>query len=185
MSPRSWLGGILAIVAVQVALLFLYQRVERDRAGGDVPISLERRSEPANDIVVERPDGSILTLPARSDRYRLVHFWATWCPPCVKEIPSLLRLARRDPSRLRVWAVSADMRWEDVRGFFGGEVPDHVTRDPTGDAARAYSVRQLPDTYLVDPRGQVIARFATRQEWDAEEMRVTLRQLTAGNGSAQ
>jgi hypothetical protein len=103
----------------------------------------------------------------------------------VKEIPSLLRLAGRDRQGLRVWAVSADKRWEDVRGFFGGEIPAHVVRDPTGNAALAYSVRQLPDTYLVDPEGRVVARFASRQEWDTEPMRATLRRLTSRSGSAQ
>jgi hypothetical protein len=42
-------------------------------------------------------------------------------------------------------------------------------------------VRQLPDTYLVDPGGRVIARFASRQEWDAGEMRATLSRLTGGS----
>jgi thiol-disulfide isomerase/thioredoxin len=178
MSRRSWVGALVALVAVQVALLVLYQRVELDRTRSVLPPTVERRDEPGADLVVERQDRSRRTLPARSDRYQLVHFWATWCPPCVKEIPSLLQLARRDPSRLRVWAVSADRKWDDVHRFFDGTIPEPVVRDPTGDAARAYSVRQLPDSYLVDPGGRVIARFASRQEWDGSEMRATLSRLT-------
>jgi thiol-disulfide isomerase/thioredoxin len=184
MRRRSWLLALLALVAVQVALLVLYERVELGRGRGDLAVTVERRHEEGHDLAVERQDRSRTTVPARSDQYQLVHFWATWCPPCVTEIPSLLRLARRDPARLRVWAVSADAGWEDVRRFFEGAIPEHVVRDPTGDAARAYSVRQLPDTYLLDPQGRVIARFASRQEWDAREMHATLSRLTGGSVAA-
>jgi thiol-disulfide isomerase/thioredoxin len=169
------------VMAVQVGLVLLYLRVERERAGRGVSMTMERRLEPGHDVVVERSDGSRLTLTARSSEYQLVHFWATWCPPCLKEIPSLSRLAERGPSRLRVWAVSADRDWKDLREFFRGDVPGHVVRDPLGNAARVYSVRQLPDTYLVDPAGRVIARFAARQQWDTEEMRATLERLTGGS----
>jgi len=181
-SRASWIPVVVAVLGVQIALLLLYQRVEHGRVAKEVPVALEARSEPGPDLVVERADGSRLTLGARSDRYQLVHFWATWCPPCVKEIPSLGRLAGRDPSRLRVWAVSEDRGWADVEQFFEGSIPGHVVRDPEGGAARAYSVRQLPDTYLVDPGGQVVRRFASRQEWDTHEMRGILRHLTEENG---
>ena len=179
---QRWVIAIAVAMAVQIGLILLYLRVERERAGREVSITMERRLEPGHDVVVERWDGTRMTLLARSERYQLVHFWATWCPPCVKEIPSLSRLARRGPSRLHVWAVSADREWGDLRHFFEGEIPGHVVRDPSGDAGRAYSVRQLPDTYLVDPAGRVIARFASRQEWDSEEMRATLERLMAGEG---
>ncbi|HET9251498.1 MAG TPA: TlpA disulfide reductase family protein [Candidatus Eisenbacteria bacterium] len=185
MNRRRWILAAALLLGAQVALVLLYLRLERERAGRNVPIAMEPRLEQGRDIVVERPDGSRLTIPARSDRYQLVHFWATWCPPCVKEIPSLTGLARRGPSGVRVWAVSADPDWESLREFFGGELPRHVVRDPTGEAASAYSVRQLPDTYLVDPAGLVIARFATRQEWDTAEMRATLERLTAGSEPAR
>jgi thiol-disulfide isomerase/thioredoxin len=181
MSRRSWVGALVALVAVQVALLVLYKRVELGRVRSDLPPAVERRDEPGADLVVERQDRSRITLPARSDQYQLVHFWATWCPPCVKEIPSLLRLARRDPPLLRVWAVSADTGWANVNRFFDGAIPEPVVRDPTGDAARAYSVRQLPDSYLVDPGGRVIARFASRQEWDGSAMHATLSRLTGAS----
>ena len=185
MSRRWWVVAIAVLVITQIGLILLYLRVEGERAGSGAPITMERRLDPGHDVVVERPDGSRLKLSARSDRYQLVHFWATWCPPCVKEIPALSRLAMHAPSRLDVWAVSADRQWEDLREFFKGDIPGHVVRDPIGDAARAYSVRQLPDSYLVDPAGRVIARFASRQEWDAKEMRVTLERLMTEESSPQ
>jgi thiol-disulfide isomerase/thioredoxin len=131
---------------------------------------MERRSEPAPDLTVERFGGARLMLPARSGHYQLVHFWATWCPPCRTELPALLDLAERERGRILVWAVSTDRDWPSVEGFLDGRVPPQVVRDPTGEAAHRYRVTGLPDTYLIDPDGRVRARFAGAQNWSAPEM---------------
>lgn len=180
MTRRSWWITIAVLAAAQVTLLFVVRHVDEERAGRDLPVTMERRSEPGRDLVVERPDGSRVAVAARSGGYQLVHFWATWCPPCVKEIPSLSALARRDPERLRVWAVSTDPEWGIVENFFRGEIPGYVVRDP-GGAARAYTVRGLPDSYLLDPGGRVVARFAGGQDWTSDEMRRVLDGVMVGN----
>ena len=185
MSRHSWPAVLVALVAVQVALLFLYQRVEQGHDREGLVVTAEPRSEPGHDLVVELSDGFRHSVTARSDRYQLIHFWATWCPPCVKEIPSLSGLARRDPARLRVWAVSTDPRWENLRDFFRGRVPDHVVRDPRGEEIHAYSVRGLPDSYLVNPEGRVVARFAGGQDWGAKEMDEILSRLTREIGRVE
>jgi thiol-disulfide isomerase/thioredoxin len=176
-SLRSWPVALVALLSVQVALLMLYQRVERDRIRGTSSVAMEPRSEPAHAIEVERRDGVRFVVGARSDRFQLVHFWATWCPPCVKEIPSLSKLAHQDPERLRVWAVSTDKEWDRVEGYFYQDVPDHVVRDPTGAGHRAYMVSGLPDSYLVNPEGRVVARFAGGQDWQAAGMERVLLEL--------
>jgi thiol-disulfide isomerase/thioredoxin len=175
-SRRSWPFALAALVAVQVTLLVVYQRVERAHDHGHM-VTMERRSEPGHDIEVEQSDGSRLVVPARSGRYQLVHFWATWCPPCVREMPSLSQLARRDPERLRVWAVSTDQGWDSVDRFFRNDIPDHVVRDPTGAGYRAYMVSGLPDSYLVGPEGRVVARFAGGQDWQGAGMERVLSEL--------
>jgi thiol-disulfide isomerase/thioredoxin len=173
---RSWTLALAALVALQVIFLLVYRKLEEGRTGRGLRVAMEPRSEPGRDLLVELPDGSRVTVTARSGRYQLIHFWATWCPPCIEEIPSLSRLARRDSSRLRVWAVSTDRRWGSIRDFFRGDVPGFVVRDP-GDGHRAYSVTGLPDSYLVDPEGRIIARFVGAQDWGAKEMDEVLHQL--------
>lgn len=131
---------------------------------------MESRSDPAYDVVVEDQRGEPLLVHARSGRFQLVHFWATWCPPCRKEFPTLLEMARRNQHRLQVWAVSVDREWAAVREFHHGELPSIVVRDPTGESARSYGVSELPDSYLIDPQGRIRAKFAGAQHWSAPEM---------------
>lgn len=142
-----------------------------------LPVRVEPRSEPGSDFIVEKPSGERQLVRARTIRFQLVHFWATWCPPCRKELPTLLEMARRNRGRLDVWAVTTDREWTTVRRFFEGEVPSIVVRDPSGGGSRAYGVTSLPDSYLIDPQGRIRARFSGAQNWSASEMDEILDQL--------
>jgi cytochrome c biogenesis protein CcmG, thiol:disulfide interchange protein DsbE len=170
---RRWVVAIATLILVQLVGLVLWQRLDQDRRSAGLPVVMEPRSEPGHDLSTERVDGSSQPVSARSDRFQLVHFWATWCPPCRKELPTLLTLERRERDRLRVWIISTDSDWAPVREFFRGRVPSSVVRDAkTG--YRAYGVSELPDSYLLAPNGRVVARFAGGQHWSSPKMRKTL-----------
>jgi len=170
---RGWLLGIGVLALVQVGLLVVWQRVDQDRRAAGLPVSGEARSEPGHEFEVERADGSRVAVSARSDRFQIVHFWATWCAPCRRELPTLLALAHRERARLRVWMVSTDHDWRTIAGFFRGDIPAEVVRD-RGAGHRAYGVTTLPDSYLHDRDGRIVARFAGAQDWGAEAMRRVL-----------
>ena len=164
-------------MAGQAVLLAVCNRVDRARQDSGLTVTMEPRSEPAADLIVEQPDGSKLQLTARSGRFQLLHFWATWCPPCRRELPLLFEMARRNRARLDVWAISTDPEWSSVRRFFGASVPSPVVRDPSGAGWRALSVTTLPDSYLVGPDGRIRARFSGAQHWTSEKMGKILDQL--------
>jgi thiol-disulfide isomerase/thioredoxin len=135
-------GWILAIVAAQGLALFVYFSVERARSlrRQDGEFQHERvAGRTAPDLILARPDGSTRRLVNLRGRPVLLHFWATWCPPCLEELPALLELGRTfgESSRLTVVAVAVDDDWEALRRFFGGEIPPEVYRDSSGYAARA------------------------------------------------
>ena len=141
-----------------------------------------RRETVANVIApaleVERAGGTKVQLEDLRGRVVLVHFWATWCPPCRQELPSLLETAgelRRD-GRFEVLAVSVDDDWPKLRAFFPGAMPDAVVRMLTPAAQRKYGTSTLPDTYLVGPDGRLVERFVGAQDWRD----VTLRAHLAG-----
>ncbi len=168
---------VAALVAAQLAVVAVWHRVDRARERAALPVHVEHRSDPARDLVVERPNGERRLVGAASRRFRLVHFWATWCPPCRKELPTLLEMARRNRGRLDVWAVSTDPEWSAVERFFEGNVPSIVVRDPGGEGSQAYRVTSLPDSYLIDPQGRIRARFSGAQNWTAGDMAAILERI--------
>ncbi len=109
-------------------------------------------------------------------KVKLVCFWASWCPPCVREWPSMLRLARRlGPDRLRVIAVSYDESWPAIRAFFEdhfGELPAKeqalLLRDgaeePSAMQKTVFGTDKLPETYVV-MNGRVLYRFVNERDW--------------------
>jgi cytochrome c biogenesis protein CcmG, thiol:disulfide interchange protein DsbE len=181
---RRWVLAIALLVLAQGAAVFLWQRLDQRRRVAGLVVAAEPRSEPGHDLLVERLDGSVHDVRARSDRFQLFHFWATWCPPCRSELPTLLARASRDRARLRVWIISTDPDWASIRRFFRGTISPAVVRDP-GRGHQAYGVTALPDSYLLDPTGRIVARFAGGQLWSSREMDKVLDRLMLGSSQGR
>ena len=124
-------------------------------------------------VSFERADGSTLDLGALHDRPRILHFWATWCAPCRRELPSL-RSAADLLDDDAVLAISVRSEWAEVRQFFDGEVPDFVVRERSGELARTLGVSTLPDTYVIDQEHRAVLRIAGALDWDRDEHRAWL-----------
>ncbi|MFO1128881.1 MAG: TlpA disulfide reductase family protein [Rhodospirillales bacterium] len=103
----------------------------------------------------------------------VVNFWATWCAPCVKEMPSLDRLARDvQKDGLVVLALSADREGAPVvRRFYDKNDITHlpVSIDRMSRVARALKVGGLPTTVMFDREGHEVGRVVGTAEWDAPE----------------
>jgi len=143
-------------------------------------------------VQVEGPDGRPVALPASNGALTFVNFWATWCPPCRSEMPSMLQLGReiseRHPGRFRMVAVSVDDGWPEVQRFFGGRLPGGLTvvRDPEQVATRAYYCAargacpesfKFPESYVVDGQGRIVAYFVGDRDWSAPAARRILEGL--------
>lgn len=107
----------------------------------------------------------------------LVHFWATWCPPCIDEIPALQRLSRdfSDQQGFVIVMVAVDDSTNKVTTFLGPGW-DMVLFDPSWDVAKRYGTSKLPETYLV-VRGQVVDKYVGATNWDDPEIRQKLTSL--------
>jgi thiol-disulfide isomerase/thioredoxin len=111
-------------------------------------------------------DGRAATIGPRLAPVTLVHFWATWCPPCIPEVPMLQRLSRdlAGHSDFAILMVAVSDSSEKVRAFLGPGA-DMVLFDPQWEVAHRYGTQKLPETYLV-VNGKVVKRFVGMTNWD-------------------
>ncbi|MCS6854105.1 MAG: TlpA family protein disulfide reductase [Elioraea sp.] len=118
----------------------------------------------------------------------VINLWATWCPPCVEEMPALDRLAKLIATdRIEVLALSQDRGGGPVvRAFYDRHALRHlgVWLDPRGAAARSWGVRGLPTTIIVDRAGMESARVEGAASWDAPHMVAKLRSLVEPHEAA-
>lgn len=172
------------IVAAVVAVAFLGLVVllaTREPVTGTVAGS-PLLGRPAPEIKAETIGGETLRLAQLRGRFVLVNFFATWCPPCLREHDDLVRLSERhaELGDLQVVAVIFDDDPARVREFFareGGDWP--VLVDPKGQIALQFGVRGPPESYLVAPDGTVLTRIVGEVR-DADIERILAEAARAG-----
>ena len=123
------------------------------------------------DFQVDSLEGSARSLADYRDRIVFLNFWATWCPPCVEEMPSMQRLADiLEPEGLVVVAVNV----QEDRALVERFMSDHglsfeVLLDRRGQVGQSYAVRGLPTTVILDRNGAILARKVGFAYWDTDE----------------
>ncbi len=134
------------------------------------------------EITFVAADGSEHHLAEFFGHGMVLNLWATWCAPCVAELPSLAELARTlAPHDIAVLPLSSDRGGaEAVRKFFATHeitaLP--VLLDPQGAAARAFDVRGIPTTLVIDRQGRERARLEGATDWATPEAAAAVRALT-------
>jgi len=129
--------------------------------------------ESVPDIAYERADGSQGVLSDHRGGFVLLNLWATWCAPCVREMPALDRLqAKFEPSHLLVMPLSLDRAGvRAVRPFYDKAGLDRldIFLDKKSRAMRALRPAGLPTTYLVGPTGMALGLLEGPAEWDSDD----------------
>jgi thiol-disulfide isomerase/thioredoxin len=135
--------------------------------------TLVRPPRPMPDILFADADGANVGLDAFRGRVILINLWATWCAPCVREMPALDRLqAKLGSDRFEVVAISLDRGGlAKVSPFFDkyGLKNLAIYLDPKSGAYRMLSVQRLPTSILVDASGREIGRLEAPLEWDSAD----------------
>jgi peroxiredoxin len=126
------------------------------------------RPFPAPDFAVSDLGGERRTLASYRGQYVLLNFWATWCPPCLAEMPSMEQLQQKlSERRFTVVAASSDEAGASaVRPFIdklGVTFP--ILLDTDKKMARVYGAQDLPLSFLINPQGQVIAAAKGTRDW--------------------
>ncbi|MFD2264757.1 TlpA family protein disulfide reductase [Lacibacterium aquatile] len=126
--------------------------------------------QPIPEIEFQDKDDRPRSLKEWSGKLIILNFWATWCAPCIKEMPSLDRLgATLDPSKAVVLAISQDRAGrQKAQEFYDKIGMKHLPLliDKTMKSARAFKTPGLPTTVFISPDGRVLGQLAGTAEWD-------------------
>ena len=142
----------------------------------------DRGSHPGN---IDKPapqfvlgDGTrTVDLAKLRGRVVVLNLWASWCAPCVEELPSLLALQQQMP-KLAIVAVSADQDPEVYRHFLVEHHVDLLTvRDEEQRVNALYGTVQIPETYIIDRQGVLRRKFIGAQNWTSPEITSYLAKL--------
>jgi len=133
----------------------------------------------APDFTLNDIDGKPVSLADFRGRVLVINFWATWCPSCRKEMPSLGRAAdwlkKYDAVLI---GVNVGERPKQVKRYLEEEPVDFpILLDPEMKMSTEWDATRLPVTYVVDPEGRIVYRALGSREWDAPELLVPIRAL--------
>jgi len=120
---------------------------------------------PAPDFTVQDADRKVSLRDFRGKTV-VLNFWATWCPPCVEEMPSLVKMQSDLKDRVVVLAVSVDEDERSYRSFLKKNNVDLLTvRDPQQKSNELYGTFKFPETYIIDRQGVVQRKFIGPVDW--------------------
>ena len=141
-------------------------------------------------------DGNVFQLSSLRGRVVFLNLWASWCPPCQAELPSMIRLVDKlnessgfDPTRFHplenkrfvMVAVSWDENVDELAKFLD-KFPDIrrkvvLVNDPGGLQTRFLGTEKIPDTYIIDAEGRIVGRFQGERTWDSDKSQRLIQML--------
>jgi thiol-disulfide isomerase/thioredoxin len=153
-------------------------------AGPHKGVDRTHKGTPAPDTSFNDPNGNPTSLASFSGKPTLVNLWATWCAPCVKELPTLDRLSKTR-SDLRVVAVSQDDGpHPSVVAFLKSKAPDLApNQDPKLALSGKLDAEVLPTSVLFDANGKEVWRYVGDLDWTSPEAARLLSEAGAQKGS--
>lgn len=128
----------------------------------------------ASEFVFTEPDGDVANLEGYEGEWVVVNFWATWCPPCVAELPSLSEFQETYEDRLTVLPLAQGRESHpELEAFLDDLDINNLTpyKDNKGASFRLAKARGLPTSLVVNPKGEVVARIEGEIDWMAPSVR--------------
>lgn len=101
----------------------------------------------------------------------VLNFWASWCPPCIEETPSLVNLQQRMGDKITILGVSIDENESAYLQFVKDHNIQYLTvRDPKKDSPNLYGTFGWPETYIIDPNGVIRRKMIGPTNWASTDM---------------
>lgn len=149
-------------------------RRDRQSQGQELGIGLE-----APNFKLKNQAGEVTTLRQYRGQVVILAFWATWCPACRSEMPSLQALHERMAGQgVVVLGINGGEAPEKVKAFMAAsELSFPVLMDADGQVHARYRIRQYPVTFIIDREGRVVERYLGLRDWNAPDVVQTLGSL--------
>ncbi|GJL84599.1 MAG: hypothetical protein DHS20C02_03740 [Micavibrio sp.] len=177
--------GIVMVLVVAMSVERIRQDIRLSKSTGEARsefASIERypKAPPLPPLNIMGPEREAFNLSDYGGRYVLLNLWATWCSPCIAELPDLQRLKNRyKDGSLVVLAVSVDNR-KDMAGLaaflkkhdLGPINPNHVAlyHDFQGNIQKTIFFNELPMTFLIGPKGRILYQVKGPADWDSRKV---------------
>jgi cytochrome c biogenesis protein CcmG/thiol:disulfide interchange protein DsbE len=149
-------GGIVVLMAVLVFVLYtsIHERIVG--VGDSAP-----------EFSIKADNGRTITASNFGGRLLVLNFWATWCQPCVEEVPSLDEFAKQmEGSGVVVLGVSMDTNPSAYRAFLDRTHVSFMTaRDPSAKISGDYGTFKYPESYIIDAKGKVVQKIIGATNW--------------------
>ncbi len=163
---------LLVAVAISLGALLRPGDSASPRPGHQIP-----------DFDLEADDHGHVRLSDFSGKILVINFWATWCPPCLAEMPSLDRFQQLFAGRgVEVLAVSVDDDENAYRSFLAEhKVTLKTVRDPSKKVSALYGTFKYPESYIADRRGRLVQKIVGPEDWMGDRMLALFQELTSDN----
>ena len=161
MSINNSLRALLAVLSVAFAgLIFFSLRDTSAKEGGRAP-----------QFTVSTDQGKTITPVSFGGKVLVLNFWATWCPTCIQEIPSLDAFQKRFAKEgVVVVAVSIDKNEQKYKAFLNKvHVNFDTARDPNAEVSTRYGTFIFPETYIIKD-GRIQRKFPNAENWVSDDM---------------
>jgi cytochrome c biogenesis protein CcmG/thiol:disulfide interchange protein DsbE len=170
-----WLGPLLFLAAVLIYGLLTKGPTNTTDAGPQV-------GQPLADFALADLQGRAMQLSALRGSVVFINVWATWCPPCVDEMPTIQRLYERlQPRGLRVVTISLDALGAQIVTPFmhNYQLTFPVLLDPQGTVERMYRTSGVPESFIVDKHGRLVEKVVGPRDWAHPQMLAMFERLLA------
>jgi thiol-disulfide isomerase/thioredoxin len=176
---RGLASGLASLGTVAVALLLAVMAAfaagqDEFKAGEFIALA---SPQPAPAVSFTDTAGNPATFGDFKGKLLLVNLWATWCQPCLREMPSLEKLQASQGDQLTVAAISEDRGGAKVVEPFVAKLGLDTVKvylDPKSEVGHAFEVRGLPTTVVIDADGRLVGRVEGAAEWDMPKMLMAL-----------
>ncbi|MCM8854263.1 MAG: TlpA family protein disulfide reductase [Candidatus Thiodiazotropha sp.] len=150
-----------------------------------IGVRLYPNPKPANDFSLPDLTGKIHQITDYRGKAYILNFWATWCAPCIKEMPALERAAEiLQEQEILVLTVNSGETRQEIEKFINKTpIKLPILLDGNSKVMDKWKVLALPTSYIVDVEGMVVARVVGGQEWDDPSVLTQIRALTSASQS--